>query len=404
MIIDFFWLGLNNLKRRRIRSWLTMIGIFIGIAAVVALISLGQGLQDYITEEFEQLGSDKILIMPNVFAPPGSITSKSLILTNKDLEFLRGLREVDEARGYIAKYGKINYKDESKITYVAGIDAEDIEFWHEMDFFIIEDGREFEKGEKSKVVVGYNHVYKDFWDKKIQVGSTIEVEGQEFKIVGVMEKTGDPTDDNAIYIPKEVHREIFNVPEEESFIMVKTQSGFNPEDAAETIKRKLRNFRNEKEDQETFSVQTSEQLLESFQNIFGVVQAILVGIAGISLLVGGVGIMNTMYTSVLERTKEIGTMKAIGARNSDILKLFLIESGLLGLVGGIIGVGIGVGLAKATEAIATIYLGTALLRASLNPNIILGALAFSFIIGTLSGLLPARQAASLKPVDALRYE
>mgnify|MGYP000268169986 CR=1 FL=1 len=139
-------------------------------------------------------------------------------------------------------------------------------------------------------------------------------------------------------------------------------------------------------------------------NIFNIVQAVLVGIASISLLVGGIGIMNTMYTAVLERTKEIGTMKAIGARNSHILLLFLIESGLLGLVGGIIGVMIGVGLAKGAEYGAGIVLGNDLLRASLNPVIIFGALAFSFLIGSLSGIAPAYQASKLKPVDALRWE
>ena len=142
----------------------------------------------------------------------------------------------------------------------------------------------------------------------------------------------------------------------------------------------------------------------SFNNIFAVVQGVLVGIAGISLLVGGVGIMNTMYTSVLERTKEIGTMKAIGAKNSHILFLFLVESGLLGLAGGLIGVIIGLGMAKGTEYAATAYIGSPLLQASMDPLIIFGALSFSFIVGTLSGVLPALQASKLKPVDALRYE
>ena len=114
--------------------------------------------------------------------------------------------------------------------------------------------------------------------------------------------------------------------------------------------------------------------------------------------------MNTMYTSVVERTKEIGTMKAIGAKNSDVLTLFLIESGLLGLVGGIIGVVIGVGLAKSAEILAAGALGTEILRASMNPMILFGALAFSFGIGCLSGVAPAYQASKLKPVDALRYE
>jgi len=135
-----------------------------------------------------------------------------------------------------------------------------------------------------------------------------------------------------------------------------------------------------------------------------VVEAMIVGIAAISLLVGGVGIMNTMYTSVLERTREIGIMKAIGARNGDILAIFLIESGMLGAVGGIVGILIGMGLGKATEIIAQQAMGSELLKAQFTPELIIGALMFSFVIGAVSGALPARNAASLKPVDALRYE
>ncbi len=240
--------------------------------------------------------------------------------------------------------------------------------------------------------------------RPLQIGSTIEIEGVDFKVIGILKKIGNPIDDGSLYMAKETLREILNVGDEESQILVKTAPGFEPAEVADTIERKLRKSRGEKEDQETFIVQTSEQLLNTFQSIFAVVQGVLVGIAAISLLVGGIGIMNTMYTSVLERTKEIGTMKAIGAKNSHVLLLFLLESGLLGLVGGLIGIGIGASLAKGVEAIAEVYIGSPLLQASLSPTLIGGALAFSFTIGTLSGILPALQASKLKPADALRYE
>ncbi|MBI2047205.1 FtsX-like permease family protein [Candidatus Pacearchaeota archaeon] len=138
--------------------------------------------------------------------------------------------------------------------------------------------------------------------------------------------------------------------------------------------------------------------------MFGIVNAVLVGIAAISLLVGGVGIMNTMYTAVLERTREIGTLKAIGAKNSDVLLLFLFESGMLGLVGGAIGIVLGFGISKAAEYIAAAALGTGLLKASFSLALVAGALFFSFAIGALSGVMPAIQASRLKPVDALRWE
>jgi len=127
-------------------------------------------------------------------------------------------------------------------------------------------------------------------------------------------------------------------------------------------------------------------------------------ISSISLLVGGVGIMNTMYTSVLERTREIGIMKAIGARNSDILQIFLIEAGIYGLIGGAVGAFFGLAISKSAEIIASYYLGTGMFYASMSWWLIIGALAFSFFVGVISGVAPAKHASSLKPVDALRYE
>ncbi len=399
---DYFSLALNNLKRRRLRSWLTMIGIFIGIAAVVSLISLGQGLQDYIGEEFEKLGADKIIIQPKGMGMPGT-AGPSLILTSEDLKIIENVRGVEWASGYLGKQGQAKFKGELNIGFAYGVNPEDMDNLLALGELEVE-GRVFKKGEKFKVVVGYNHVYGDIWEKSVEIGSTIEIEGYDFKVIGVVEKVGNPMDDAVLYVPKETLREILDIEDEESQIIVKTAEGFNPENVAETIERKLRQARGEKQDQETFTVQTSEQLLDTFQNIFAVVQGVLVGIAAISLFVGGIGIMNTMYTSVIERTREIGTMKAVGARNSDILLLFLIESGLLGLIGGAIGVGIGIGLAKGAEFIAAQALGTNILQASSNPLIYLGALLFSFVVGTISGVLPAMQASKLKPADALRYE
>lgn len=400
---EYFYLAFNNLKRRKLRSWLTMIGIFIGIAAVVALISLGQGLQNYIGQEFQKLGTDKIIIQSKGMGPPGT-AGPSLILTDEDLKVIQNVNGVDWAVGFLIKQGQAKYKDEVGLGFAIGANPSDLKLLEEINTYVVIDGRNLKEGDKYKVVVGNNHVYGDIWSKPMQVGNTINIEGQDFKIIGVLEKIGNPYDDGSLYVTKDVLREILNVGNEESQIMVKTKTGFNPEDVASTIKRKLRQFRGEKEDQETFDVQTSQQLLNTFQSIFAVVQAVLVGIAAISLFVGGIGIMNTMYTAVIERTKEIGTLKAIGAKNSDVLLIFLFESGLLGLVGGGIGILIGFSLAKTAEYIATQAIGTNLLQAAFPPYLILGALAFSFFIGSLSGILPAMQASKLKPAEALRYE
>lgn len=404
MINDLFILGLNNLKRRKLRSWLTMIGIFIGIAAVVSLLSLGQGLKNYITEEFENLGTDKIIIQSKSLGPPGSATNKKLILTSKDLKNIENINGVEKTAGILLKSDIVTFKDESKVVFTLGIDDDYLSIFDNLGNFEVVEGRELNNRDKFNVVVGNNHAFGDIWDRNIQLRDTIKIQGKKFKVVGVRGKIGNPFDDNAISMSKETLKEILELGDEESQIIAKIDVGFDIKEVAEKIKEELRKSKKEKEDQETFEVNTSEQLLDSFTNIFAVVQGVLVGIAAISLLVGGIGIMNTMYTSVLERTKEIGTMKAIGAKNSHILLLFLIESGLLGLVGGLIGILIGIGLAKLAEYFATIYIGTPLLKASMSLYIIFGALIFSFLIGAVSGIFPAMQASKLKPVDSLRYE
>ncbi len=402
---DHFLLAFSNLRRRGLRSWLTMIGIFIGIAAVVGLISLGQGLQGAINKQFESLGKDKIIIQSNILGPPGSATSEKLILTTKDMETIQKVRGVEKVVGILMKTSILKFRDESEITFAVGINPEDISLFSEMQDFKVIEGRDLKEGDGFKAIVGYeNSIDGKIWKKGVEVGSTITVEEFEFKIVGILGKTGDPYNDAGIYVPKETLRKVVGGGNEEDEIIAKTQEGFTPSDVADAITRKLRQSRGEKEGQETFSVQTSEQLLNAFTNIFNIVQGVLIGIAAISLLVGGIGIMNTMYTSVLERTKEIGTMKAVGAKNSDILQIFLFESGLLGLVGGAIGIVLGIGLGKGVEYIATIALGTDLLQASITFPLIFGALMFSFLIGSFSGIFPALQAARLKPADALRYE
>lgn len=401
---DHFMLAFSNLKRRGLRSWLTMIGIFIGIAAVVGLISLGQGLQGAINQQFEQLGKNTIIITSKTVGPPGTATG-NLVLTTKDLDAIKSVRGVDNAVGILVRYTAQTFKQELKVEPVVGIDPKDISFFSAMQNFKVIKGRDLKSGDTFKAIIGNSYsVDEKVWKKGVVVGNTINIGGTDFKVVGILDKTGNPINDAAIYVPKDTLRQVLNIPDQEDEIDARSQEGFNVTAVADSIERRLLQLKNEKKDQKTFNVQTSEQLLTSFTNIFDIVQGVLVGIAAISLLVGGIGIMNTMYTSVLERTKEIGTMKAVGAKNSDILQIFLFESGLLGLVGGAIGVALGVGLGKGVQYIATIALGTNLLQASITFPLIAGALAFSFLIGSSSGILPALQAARLKPADALRYE
>jgi putative ABC transport system permease protein len=197
---------------------------------------------------------------------------------------------------------------------------------------------------------------------------------------------------------------LFNSGDRVDYIVVQINEGDNIKDVAAAVEKKLRTFRGVNEKTQDFSILTPEELLNSFQSILVIITAFLISVAGISLVVGAIGIANTMYTSVLERTKEIGVMKAIGARNSDILLIFVIEAGLIGMVGGILGVALGIGVSKAMEYVAINQLGTNLLRAAIPPYLVIGCIFFAFIIGAVSGILPARHASKIKVVDAIRYE
>jgi len=405
MIGDFFKFSLDGIKKRKLRSSLTMIGIFIGIAAVVSLISLGQGLEVTITEQFQQVGSDKIFVLPGGgFGPPGAAIEK---LSEHDKDVIKKVKGVEEIGASIFRFGNIKFDDQTKFLPINGMPTEN----GEGDIFVeafnldVVSGRHLKDGDGNKAVVGFRHGEENLiFDKPVKLRDSIEIEGEEFKVVGVLDKIGNPADDSNIYIPLSTAEDLFDVDDEFDFIYVVVQNGFDPNQVSENIEDEMRKDRDLDEGEENFRVQTFGDILETFNSIFGIVQAVIVGIAAISLLVGGVGIMNTMYMSVLERTKEIGVMKAIGARNSHIMQIFLFESGIYGILGGLIGILMGVGIAKGIELIAAQTLGSGLLVAHISFSLLFGALVFSFVIGALSGIAPAYRASKLHPVDALRYE
>lgn len=401
MLKDYIRFSFNNLKHRKLRSWLTMVGIFIGIAAVVALISISQGLQGSIEDQFESLGTNKIMVMPGggFFGAYSSGT-----IDTSDLKVVKKSRGVDIAAEMFYETINVKFDDETKSLMVIGLPTDEtIEIIENMQGFQAERGRDLEEGDKYKITVGWALWNGDVYDKQVDLRDKLEIEDQEFTVVGLLSKIGNQQDDSQIYIPIETAREIFDEEEEVSTIFVQIKDGYDIEKVAENIKEDLRDHKDENEGEESFNVQTFEQLMKQMSDILGIVSIVVISIAGISIVVGGVGIMNTMYTSVLERTKEIGIMKAVGAKNSDIMLLFLIESGMIGLTGGLIGIAMGIGIAKAAEFIAA-QANFGLLQAYIGLPLLLGALAFSVIIGTVSGTTPALQASRMKPVDALRYE
>jgi len=403
MITDYFSLSLSNLRRRKVRSWLTMLGIFISIATIFLLISLSLGLREAINEQFRMLGTDKFFIQPKgQLGAPG--TGGAVTLTSEDVDIINKVRGVKATSYLTAGNGKIEFNGKTRYYFIAAFPRENVNLFFEAGGLKVDEGKPVEKTKVGDVALGSLYKTGNLFGKPIHTGDKIKINGVEVSVATILQPVGNPSDDQNIYMFLDTYEKIFNKTDRADAIYVQIQPGENVEDVASRAKQKLAKFRNVDVDDPDFSISTPEELLSSFDLILNIITAFLAGIAAISLLVGGIGIMNTMYTSVLERTKEIGTMKAIGAKNSDILYIFLIESGMLGLIGGLIGVALGFSLSKLIEIIATNYLSTTLLKAAAPAYLILGCLAFAFLIGLASGYLPARQASSLKPVDALRYE
>ncbi|OYT38995.1 MAG: ABC transporter permease [Candidatus Altiarchaeales archaeon ex4484_43] len=405
MIEDYLKLATDGIMHRKLRSWLTMVGIFVGIIAVVALISLGQGLQMVIDEQFEMAGGDRIIVTPGrggtlTGAPRGSFVAAKL--DKSDLDVIEKVRGVDSAAGIILATGNVKADDKRKLIPIYGVptDPKYQKLLRQIDFFGVDAGRYLKEGDRYKAQVGVRT--RDFFDADIDVGDKIEIEGIIFDIVGKNKKTGNPFHDSKITIPIETAQELFNKSDEYSMIQVKVEKGSDVDEVAENIKEKLRRHRGVKEGEEDFTAETAENVVSVFKDVFNLVTGFLAGIAAISLLVGGIGIMTTMYTSILERTHQIGIMKAVGARNSDILLIFLIEAGMLGLVGGVIGVILGLLLSKFAEYLVVNYGGIDIFRVYAGPELIIGTLLFSFLVGCFSGYLPARRASKMHPVEALR--
>jgi len=402
MIDDFFKLATENLKRRKLRSALTILGIFISIATIFVLISLSLGLNDAIKAEFQQLGSDKFFIEPKGQAGgPGS--GGAVQLTTKDVDIIKKVNGVNEVTYDIVANAKIEFNNQARYFMVAGFPLDTTDLIVSSVGYKIDEGRFLKKGDVGKIMVGSG--YKgNFFKRPVKVGDKLTINGKDFKIVGILQSVGSPTDDNLVYMPEDDFRTLFNIPQRIDQIIIQVKAGDNLEVVANATKKKLENFRGVTDKTIDFSISTPEELLKSVGTILNVITAFLLGVAGISLLVGAIGIANTMYTSVLERTKEIGTMKAIGAKNSDILWIFVIESGMLGIVGGVIGIIFGYIIGKIVEYVAAVSLGTNLLRIATPWYLIVGCLLFAFLIGAFSGFFPARNASKIKPADTLRYE
>jgi putative ABC transport system permease protein len=406
MIKDFINLAWENLSHRKLRSWLTMIGIFIGIAAVVSLISLGQGLETAVLSQFNIAGANilQVTAAGTSNGPPG--TGVVNPLTEKERAHLEQVNGVDIAVGRIFPVGSIEYNNVLLFGFGQSMpDGEQRKAVEQEMNLKMEEGRLLRDGDTYSVVLGHDFLDKvDFNGKKIRLNSKVLINGKQFTVVGFLKKKGSFTVDTSLFVNYETLRAVTNREKDMyDIIAVRVKDVNDVKQVEETVNRVLRKDRNVKLGEEDFTVQTAESALKNLKSTLFAVQLFVYIIAGISIIVGGIGITNTMYTAVLERTKEIGIMKAIGGSNQSIFTIFFIESGLLGLVGGIVGMLLGVGIAELLVAVGNSALGPGLITAQFSPWLIFGSMAFSYIVGTVAGLLPALQASKMSPVEALNY-
>jgi putative ABC transport system permease protein len=409
-LYDIFKLSLNHVRKSKLRSWLTIIGIIIGVAAVVAIVSIGEGMQQTVTMRMSTLGADIITITPGytraiggAFGQPGQPISTAN-LTEKDVKTVKSIPGVLFVNGIVSGRVKVKYLDQEVSISIRGVDPA---VWRFMSTAELESGRFLDPGDNGVAVIGYR-VAKEFFKQPITINRLITINGQGFRVVGILKQTGGfGGEDSAIFIPIVNARNIIEdiAPDQVTSISVKVASTDEVDSIVKAIEERLMISRRVTERTKDFTVTSAKQLLQQINEIMQSITIFLGGIAAVSLLVGGVGIANTMFMSVLERTREIGILKAMGATNGEVLLVFLIESALFGIVGGVIGIIAGVAISSIISTIGLRMIGPGGAATTvITPILVVFAICFSIFLGAISGLIPARQAAKLKPVDALRYE
>lgn len=412
LLSENFKIALRALRANKMRSALTMLGIVIGVATVVALLSIGQGATASITSDIQSSGSNLLTVSPgrSQFGPGGGGASQQQShLYYSDYELLaRGVKDNITSivptyqSSYIVKYG-----DQSFSVSVTGVTQE----YQDVRSYDIASGRFITDGDnkaQTKVAVLGSQTAADLFGSLSPIGKTISINGIKFQVIGVLESKGSSglgSSDDAVFIPLDTgYDKVFgstanyNGKKTVNNIIVSVKTT----DLMDTVSAQMeymlrRSHKLATTDESDFNIMNQTDTLNTLSSITNTLTIFLGAIAGISLLVGGIGIMNIMLVSVTERTKEIGLRKAVGATRNQILTQFLIETVTLSLLGGILGILLGVG-------IATLFSVTGLISSVITIDSILMAFFFTLVIGVFFGIYPAFRAANLHPMVALRYE
>jgi len=402
----------------KLRSWLTILGIVIGVASVIAIMSISGGMEAQMNQQMGGLGADILTLSAGssrgfrTFGPGGgsddrfgggggsTATDEEPVLDNSDIQALKSIPEIELINPVISGSVKAAYLGKSGSVTLTGVDQA---VWARITTETIDEGRMLDSADQNVIVIG-GRLASSYFDKPVGINQKLTITYQNksnvFRVVGTLDGNS-----NTIYMPIQMAFQVLSdkTRNEYDSITIKIKDADQLDDTMSKIENKLMLLRHVTNKTKDFSLSSSAKMQETMSSMRQTMSSFLLAIAAVSLIVGAVGIANTMFTSVLERTKEIGIMKAIGARNKDIMSIFLLHAALIGLVGGLLGIIFG----GILSGLLPVLMGeTGMLRGgtfvSLNSVII--ALSVSIFIGIASGIIPAYKGSKLKPVDALRYE
>jgi len=410
---DIFKLSLSHVRKSKMRSWLTIVGIVIGVAAIVAIISIGEGMQASVQKSLGSLGADLITVSPGYsratgmgggHGPEGAGVS-TVNLTDKDLNVIKQVPGVIYVNGMVSGRSDLILGNEKTSASISGVDTN---VWRSIVTTELESGRYLQPGDSNAVVIGYSLAHNVFL-QPITQNRPLTIGRKTFKVVGIFAQSGGfGGTDNAVYMPADSARDVITEKVERNqftSITVKIADQNLADRVKADIEQKLMMSRHVNSRTRDFTVTAFASIQQQINSVTQAITMFLGAIAAVSLLVGAVGIANTMFMSVMERTRQIGLLKALGATDTEVMKLFLIESGLFGVVGGVIGITLGVLISAIISSIGLQMMGPGgAMTTVIPPSLIIFALAFSIIVGVLSGVAPARNAAKMNPVDALRFE
>ena len=403
---DVFGYSMQNLRRRKLRSYLTIIGIILGIATIVILVSVGEGVKKDINDQLEMFGADMVMIAPYAMedvstAGPGSggLTTSGK-LYERDINYIEKVPGIEEISYGTFGRASIRFKEKEIGSLIMAVTPNMFQMYSES--VKVEEGRYFQEGEKHVVFLAYDAANEIFGKDKVSVNNYLYINGIRYRVVGIAEKIGtslSQQDDSSIYIPYDDSEEIFGdtlAKDELTYIMLTLQPGVDTKEAVERIEEQLAASHRVSLDEKDFSVYTQESIQETVNMITDILTGSLLLIGLISAVVGGIGIAITMFMSVLERTKEIGILKSIGATSWQILSLFIMEAALIGAIGGFIGLGLGFLVIQAIP-----YFG---ITPYLSLEVAVGVIIFAMGVGMAAGAIPARNASKIPAVEALSYD